>query len=75
MIFSQAGKKDAIPGKADRYNNDEESFIGNCLIESSTAVLIYGKWPIFFTDESNHHSYNNHCHHLDLLFEEGFHEK
>lgn len=51
FVSWQAGKKDAIPGKADRYNNDEESFIGNCLIESSTAVLIYGKWPIFYTDE------------------------
>ena len=36
----------------DKIKNHEALF-GNCLIESSSAILIAGKWPSFYTDEGS----------------------
>ena len=32
---------------------DQENLFGNCLIESSSAILVVGKWPSFYTDEGS----------------------
>ena len=32
---------------------DQENLFGSCLIESSSAILVVGNWPSFYTDEGS----------------------